>query len=302
MKKPLTVIKRLLTPPSIVTILLIPISAVMLIIAFSEKYNHTPLAYAAYLLSAYTLTVAVIMTVKLIKSIKKESLYNLPLISKSKIGQMYISDKSFRREFSIYQGLAVNALYVVFRTVTSILYDSVWFGAMAGYYFFLTMIRLSLTRSIRKSKQIPSEVEKMTFEYRAYLRCALLMLLLNIGIAGMMVLMVRDNRHYTYPGYVIYAQAAYTFYTAVTAVVNLCKYRKIGSPILSASKAVSLIGTAMSVMALQSAMLVQFGDENSTFRQTMNTATGSAVTVLAMVITVYMIIHALRQLKKSNNQ
>ncbi len=84
--------------------------------------------------------------------------------------------------------------------------------------------------------------------------------------------------------------------------MNLCKYRKIGSPILSASKAVSLIGAAMSVMALQSAMLVQFGDENSTFRQTMNTATGSAVTVLAMVITVYMIIYALRQLKKQNNQ
>ncbi len=155
MNKPTNVIKKLFTPPDFVTILLIPISAVMLIMAFSEKYNHSPLAYAAYLLSAYTLTAAVIKAVKLIKSIKKESIYNLPLINKSKIGQMYINDMSFRREFSIYQGLAVNALYVVFRTVTSILYKSVWFGAMAGYYFFLTLIRLSLTRSIRKSKQIP---------------------------------------------------------------------------------------------------------------------------------------------------
>lgn len=108
----------------------------MLIMAFSEKYNQTPLAYAAYLISAYTLTVAVIKIVQAAKSINKESFSSIPIISKSRLIQRYMSDNSLRREFSIYQGLAVNALYVVFRTITSVLYESVWFGAMAGYYFF----------------------------------------------------------------------------------------------------------------------------------------------------------------------
>ncbi len=124
------------------------------------------------------------------------------------------------------------------------------------------------------------------------------MLLLNTAVAGMLALMVRDNRYYTYPGYVIYLQALYTFYSAIMAVVNISKYRKIGSPILSASKAVSLIGAAMSVMALQSAMLVQFGGDASTFRQMMNTITGSALTLLSIIITLYMIIHAVRKLKQ----
>lgn len=54
------------------------------------------------------------------------------------------------------------------------------------------------------------------------------MILLFVG--GMIVLMVRTNSGFTYPGYIIYLSALYTFYTMITVVVNVVKFRKSGSP------------------------------------------------------------------------
>ena len=50
------------------------------------------------------------------------------------------------------------------------------------------------------------------------------MILLFVG--GMIVLMVRTNSGFTYPGYIIYLSALYTFYTMITVVVNVVKFRK----------------------------------------------------------------------------
>ena len=65
------------------------------------------------------------------------------------------------------------------------------------------------------------------------------MILLFVG--GMIVLMVRTNSGFTYPGYIIYLSALYTFYTMITVVVNVVKFRKSGSPILSAAKILNFI-------------------------------------------------------------
>lgn len=127
------------------------------------------------------------------------------------------------------------------------------------------------------------------------------MLLLNMGMSGMVVLMVRDNLHYEYPGYIIYLSALYTFYTAITATINIFKFRKLRSPILSASKAITFTGAMMSVMALQTAMIAQFGGNDSLFRQTANTITGTFVCISSVAIAFYMICRGTYYIKKSKD-
>ncbi len=110
--------------------------------------------------------------------------------------------------------------------------------------------------------------------------------------------MIRDNLHYEYPGYVIYLSALYTFYSAITATINIFRFKKLKNPGLSASKAISFTGAAMSVMALQTAMISRFGENDAVFRQTANTATGTVVCAGSVIIAFYMILRSTYNIKK----
>ena len=295
-----SILKKLLRPPLWITLSFIPIAALLLILGFSDAFKDTALAYVAYLFSAYTLVIAVLCVPKLIRSLR-EGFWNLAIIQKvnrNPIGHLFLNDLTFRGTASIYQGLVLNTVYAVFRGITAYLYRSVWFAAIAVYYMMLGGVRLSLAYHARRLKQYETPISRKIFEWKGYRVCGFLMLLLDTGMSGMVVLMIRDNLHYEYPGYVIYLSALYTFYIAITATLNVFKFRKLKSPVLSASKAITFTGAMMSVMALQTAMIATFGEEDAVFRQTANTITGSVVCVSSVVIAVFMIIRATKKIRK----
>ena len=125
----------------------------------------------------------------------------------------------------------------------------------------------------------------MAKEVRCYRLTAWSLFLLNIPMGGMIVLMAADNG-YSYPGYVRYISAMYTFYTMIMSVVNLARYLRLGSPVLSDAKAL------MSVLGLQTAMIAEFSAEDDGFRRLMNSITGAAVWVTVIVTAVYMLIRS----------
>ena len=101
--------------------------------------------------------------------------------------------------------------------------------------------------------------------------------------------MVLTNSGYSYPGYVIYLSAMYTFYTLVISVINLVRFRRLGSPILSAAKVLNFIAALMSILGLQTAMIAQFSTEGDGYRKMMNAITGGAVWLFVILIAVYML-------------
>lgn len=56
--------------------------------------------------------------------------------------------------------------------------------------------------------------------------------------AGITILVVSKNSGFTYPGMLIYLMALYTFYAVISAVMNVIKFRKYGSPVMSAAKVI----------------------------------------------------------------
>ena len=185
--------------------------------------------------------------------------------------------------------MMVNFFYVVFRILAGIRYASVWFLSIAIYHLLLGIMRLSLALSCRN--------RNMKSELRCYRRTAWLLFLLNIPMGGMIVLMVLTDSGYSYPGYVIYLSSLYTFYTIILAIVNLVKFRKLGSPILSAAKILNFVAALMSLLGLQTAMISQFSTEGENFRRMMNAITGGGVWFSVILIAVYMLLHS-RKLKE----
>ena len=97
----------------------------------------------------------------------------------------------------------------------------------------------------------------------------------------------------------IYAMAAYSFYSVITAVINLVKFRKHGSPLLSAAKVINLVAAMVSILSLETAMLAQFGtDDDMEFRQLMTGLTGGGVILTVMAMAVFMLWKSERQLKR----
>ena len=108
---------------------------------------------------------------------------------------------------------------------------------------------------------------------------------------------VLDGQGYNYPGTMIYAAAAYSFYCLTLAIVNSVRYERFHSPVLSAAKAVSLTTALVSIFSLETAMLAQFGGEPR-FQFWMTAATAAAVCVLVLILAAYMVISASRTLKR----
>lgn len=53
--------------------------------------------------------------------------------------------------------------------------------------------------------------------------------------------------------------ALYTFYITTTAIIDIIKYRKYNSPVMSISKVIKLAAALVSMLFLETAMFAQFG-------------------------------------------
>ena len=278
-----------------------PVS-VALICVFVNGYNESITAYVIYFLSAYCLASCVYSGIIAIRRAKISGLrftYKSRVISKlrsSKLICRYLDSRHFRGEAGIYISLTADTLYTAFRAVTGIIYDSVWFLSLAAYHAVLALIRLYLAFSYRKAAHT-AESAKKAYEYRRYIKTGILLLFLNIPMGGMILLMIHTNSGFVYPGYIIYLSAMYTFYTAITAVINIVRYRRLGSPVVSAAKALNLVSSAMSLLGLQTAMIAFFSGESDDFRMIMNTATGAGVLVITVSTAIYMIVRSVPILK-----
>jgi len=198
--------------------------------------------------------------------------------------------------------MIINLFYAGFKFVTSILYGSVWLGAIAIYYVMLCILRFHLILNAHKAAKLDNRKVKLIQEFHSYRKTGFLMFLLNGAMGGMVFQMIWQNEGYEYPGYVIYLSAMYAFYSFISAVWNLVKFRRAGSPILSASKAISFAGALMSVLALQTAMIARFGEGDEHFRMEMNIITGTFVLGITLFMAVYLIVHGQKALNRLNRK
>ena len=124
-------------------------------------------------------------------------------------------------------------------------------------------------------------------------------MMMNIALSSVVVLVVSDNEGFAYAGYMVYVMAMYAFYSMITAVLDVVKYRKFNSPVMSAAKAVKLAAALVSMLSLETAMLAQFNErEDPVFRKLMSGITGGCVCMVVLGIAVFMIVKSTRQLKK----
>lgn len=282
--------------------LLISVPAYLFVIYALAGENVNPaIAYASYLLSAYALTITVTGIVRVVR-LGRRGIGEKPLVKKVlgiSLVDRYLREDTFRAEAALYHGFFINFLYAGIKLFSGIRYKSVWFVTLAVYYILLAAMRLSLLHHVRKEER--SGRNKIS-EWRRYRLCGISLLFMNVVLAGIIVLVVHQNSGFEYPGVLIYVMAMYTFYATIIAVWNVIKFRKYGSPVLSAAKVINLTAAMVSMLSLETAMLTQFGTaDDADFRQIMTASTGAGVSIIVLGMAIYMIIHATRRMKIENS-
>lgn len=287
--------KRLLFPPIWLVILLMVISAVALVFVFVKGWDTSPIAYVIYVLSFYSLSLICLVCWKMIpiyyKNIKGK-------VYDNKYANRYFTDVAFKTHISLYLSLGVNLLYVVTNAVSSIIYSTIWFAIFAIYYAIMAIMRFLLLRYVNKNGLRKDRLGELK---RSRL-CAYILMIVNVVLSGVVLMMVYNDRGFEYQGFLIYVMAMYAFWVTTTAIIDLVRYRKYNSPVMSTSKVIKLASAMVSMLSLETAMFSQFGGDSSPeMQQIMIMATGGGIAVIVCTMSVYIIVRSTRNLKKIKN-
>lgn len=286
-----SICKKLLTPPVWLMIPLILVSAAALVAVFLKGWEETVFAYVAYVLAFYTLTVTVIYCVGVFPEryrAAKRKVYG------TKFGGRYLTDVVFKTHVSLCYSLAINLLYVATNLVSGLLYKSVWFVILAGYYTILSVMRFLLACFVR---DVGIGTDRV-LELRRSRLCAWILMLVNVALSGAVMMMMYQGRGSEYAGMLIYVMALYTFYTTVSAIVDFFKYQKYQSPVMSTGKVIDLTAALVSMLNLETAMFAAFGGDMAAESQRLMIAlTGAGISVVVIVLAVHTIGRATRELR-----
>lgn len=279
--------RRLLFLPAPLTVVLVPVAAVLIVYALAFEQANSAVVYCSYALSAYALAVLCAKAPAMVRAVKR-------LKAENRYVSRYAADVHLRVRISLYASLIWNTAYAVFQLGLGFYHASVWFYALAAYYILLAVMRFFLLREVRSLTPGGDRVQ----ELRRYRFCGVVLLWMNLALAVIVFYIAWQNRGFQHHPITTIAMAAYTFTSLTLAIMNVVKYRKYQSPVLSASKAISLAAACVSMLTLETAMLAAFGgQDDGEFRRAVTALTGAAVCLLVLVMAVYMIVRSTREIK-----
>ena len=290
-----TIGKKLLFPPVWLIVILVIASAAALTLIFVNGMEQSIPAYIAYVLAFYTLSIVTVFCAMVLPkqySTIKQKIYDNPL------GNRYMTDRLFRANISLSISFVISMLYVGINLWSWQLLKSYWFMVLAVYYVIMAVMRFLLVRYVRIRK-IGTDI---LGEWKRSKVCAYILLLINLSLSGAVLMILYQHKGYDYPGMLIYVMALYTFYSTIHAILDIVKYRKLGSPVMSTARIVSLSGALVSMLNLETAMFAQFGGDMPVENQRIFIIlTGAGVSITVVTLSVILIVNANKEIRRFND-
>ena len=272
--------------PGIVLTVLIPLVGFGLLAAVAVLgITDSPLTYVSYVLAFYALVVLVMACIPLGK--RGVQAYRNRQV-----------DPEVQMRKALSRSLMINVGYAGFNLLSGALYRSIWLMSNGLYYLILSAIRLALVRYERKRDLADDPAQKHQLGWSGFQLCGFLMLLMNLIMSGLVAQTILTGRSSSYHEIVVIAIAAYTFYRLTTAIIRVVQSRRNRDPLHGAARNINLTAAMMSLYSLQNTMLTVFGEGDTQYRQMMNTLSGVAVCLLAVLGAAGMVLHGAKRKKE----
>lgn len=257
-----------------IAILLLPI----VIVTFEWSLFHI----LSILYIIYGIAVVVVNRKGILNVLKRIG-HAIPLIDRM------MNEKNFRFRIFMYWGTFISFLMLVFYIIACYVYNSFWFGALAGYNLIIMIIRVVMSRQDFYYKRKGYTGEKLHIkQLKTFRWVGVSILLLNVVIGGMALLMTFENQYFPYNAALIMSIAIFAIYRFVTGISNAKKFSENKNKIFSASKILDMIIGIMAMYTLQTTMLSLLPDNNKG-RFYANLVVGIIVFFISLVIGVHMV-------------
>ena len=248
-------LSRLLHPRGIALALIVLSAAVLLSLCLSETVQSPVIRYFSYLYSTCAL---VIFCARLPDWVQvcRDRIRRLA-DSHIRVGVIYgyCLDMERRTRALLVPLLMLNLAYALFKLIAGLWLRSAWLFGAGVYYAVLAALRYTLLRTFHAHAADAAKA------WKAYRDTALWLLALTIAMGGLIVQMVVSGEAYRYPGVLIYAFALYAFIKVISAISALIRHRHGENRLLAASRCTSFACALMSLLALQTALIHQFGND-----------------------------------------
>lgn len=252
-------------------------------------------AYVAYAVAACSLGYFVYTTVRFAPKCKR---FVIERAERYEFTRSLLRNYGFRTMIFTLGSFTMSVVFGIYNGVLGILWKSMWFGALSAYYIMLALLRGSVWSEHKRRKRREGEAEesKAWRQVRVYRNCGAALLVLNLALSSAIAQMIFADEKFVYYGWTIYAFAAYAFYKITMSVVNFVKAKKQEDLAVEAVRNVNLADGAVSILALQTALLGTFRTEGLNVAL-YHTLTGSAVSLLTVGLGVYMLVRAAKKKK-----
>lgn len=259
----------------ILTITLVAVSVYTICIEFISVY-----LYFLYGIAAIFLSLTVWHIIIFAPKIKKSFILSM---NKRKFTASLINDYGFRAVTFSSVAFVVNIGYAVFNGVIGIVARSSWFGALSLYYIVLSALKAFVLINAKRINKLDGDQSMR--KYRLYKYCGVSLILLSLALSGAVVQMALTDKAFEYADLMIYIAAFYAFYKLTVAIIQFVKSRRHGRTINETLGLITLSDGLVSILALQTALLVAFGEGNNNIY---NAITGTVIMLIIIAIGIYM--------------
>ncbi|MDE6059279.1 MAG: hypothetical protein K2G44_04480 [Clostridia bacterium] len=194
--------------------------------------------------------------------------------------------------------LCFSIAFAIMNGVIAVREQSVWYGALAGYYVLLILFRGITVAADRLSKRkCNDERAYASTRNKIYLGCGAFLVIVEIAMCIAVTQMVMYGRPVRGGTIFAIATAAYTFYKIVMAIVHVVKASKYKDPVSQALRNLNFADACMSMASLTVLMLSVFDEGNDlTFAIAMKACAGFAACAAVLAVATVMIVKAAKKL------
>ncbi len=284
---------KFISIPWWVVLLLSVFSGVSLVLIFTNGLDTQFYSYIVYLVSAYALSALCYYCYKYLPDVLKSLKQKLASV---RYINRFVTDDVYKKTTMLNVSLVINIVYILINAVSAIIYQTAWFAIFAAYYTIMALMRFLILRYVHSAHFGENRVAELK---RSRL-CSVILFCVNLALSAAVLMMLYQNRGYDQHGVLIYIIALYTFYSTITAVVDIVKTGDFTSPLLSTASMVKLAEALVSMLLLETSMLAQFGaDTTYEFKWLMIALTGGGVALAVTVMASYIFIKSTTELKKN---
>lgn len=233
-----------------------------------------------YTLAALTLTASCYYMIVHIRQDIRETIK--PAIAANPYTNKVTTDYRMRTILFAVPGMVSNIIFAAFNGMVGITSHSAWFGTLSAYYILLSIMRAGIVRQERRIAAVKEKQEHMRRELLVYRRNSVLFIFMAIVLVGAVILLLNSQGGKHYPGFTIYAVAAYAFYKIIMSTIQVIRVGKRKSPLLSITRKIGYIDACVSILTLQTAMFASFADGEEEFAKLMNGITGAVLCVMVL--------------------